>query len=61
MHRASEGDFELAVAFMEQSLTLCLEAHGPAHTNTLTAQAMLKEVKQAGADNAAGLPGKVSA
>ena len=61
MHRASEGDFELAVEFMEQSVSLCLEAHGPAHTDTLTAQALLKKVKQAGADNASGLAGKVSA
>ena len=42
-------------------MSLCLEAHGPAHTDTLTAQALLKEVKQAGADNASGLAGKVSA
>lgn len=60
MYRASEGDFKQAVEFMEQSLTLCLEAHGSAHTDTLTAQALLKELKQAGVDNVVGLPGKVS-
>ena len=29
MYRGNEGDFELAVEFMELSVSLCLEAHGP--------------------------------